>query len=532
MPNRSDEHRDKVTAAIINLLEKGAAPWQKPWDANNNDRRPYNPITDKNYRGVNSFWLGLQGYSDPRWMTYKQAHEHGFQVRKGSTGTPIEYWKFYDEHVKTDEHGQPITGLNGETLKIRAELERPRVFFATVFNAEQIDNLPPLVRKARVYEWKPEDRAEEILRGSGARILHDQADRAFYSPLRDEIHLPQKDQFNDAGAYYGTAMHELAHWTGHESRLNRQYGVFGDELYAREELRAEIASWLISDAIGVPHDPGRHTGYLASWLKSLREDKNEIFRAVRDAEIIQEYAVSCSREQTQAIAHTLAEYNHSAEGILQAKQHLPEAALLASSRENSTEQNALVQFITHGGDSEEFIHTTPLGSDEFRSILDAQTRDPRLAHASHARQFKLFANHLTQSMNDSSYPIRNSPDPITITDAATVTSLMESVFEAHSSQTGKDLVNDLTENLQPGENRGQNIKNVFYLAVNKSTYDNSVSFQILARPGREHELAQMLRTAAAQASVRANAIGHGHAHTNVWRQHDLPLNDNQNSRRI
>src|SRR4029077_9362421 len=129
--------------------------------------------------------------------------------------------------------------------------------------------------------------AERILNNSGATILHDQADRAFYNRLSDSIHLPPNHAFHDAAGYYGTALHELAHWTGHPSRLDRttlnESYRFGDVSYAKEELRAELASVFLAAERGIPHDPEQHAAYVGAWIKTLKEDKNEIFRAGHDA---------------------------------------------------------------------------------------------------------------------------------------------------------------------------------------------------------------------------------------------------------
>ena len=125
------------------------------------------------------------------------------------------------------------------------------------------------------------------MRNSGARISHDQADRAFYDRLSDTIHLPPRAAFKTPGDYYGTALHELAHWSGHEKRLNRETlnesYRFGDLNYAKEELRAELASVFLMAERGIPHNPDSHAAYLGSWLQVLRDDKHEIFRAARDA---------------------------------------------------------------------------------------------------------------------------------------------------------------------------------------------------------------------------------------------------------
>lgn len=153
-------------------------------------------------------------------MTYKQAQSVGAQVRKGETGTPIQYWKFTEERDKLDDQGHPVLDDDGQPEKEMVRLERPRVFNSTVFNVEQIDGLPTFERKP--LEWDPIDRAETILAASGADIRHDQGGSTFYRPLTDSIHLPDRAQFPSAGRYYATASHELGHWTGHETRHREQ----------------------------------------------------------------------------------------------------------------------------------------------------------------------------------------------------------------------------------------------------------------------------------------------------------------------
>ena len=102
------------------------------------------------------------------------------------------------------------------------------------------------------------------------------------------ITLPERDQFASADGYYATALHEVGHATGHPSRLNRQDlgHPFGSEAYAREELRAEIASLMLGEQLGIGHDPGQHSAYVASWIRALENDPREIFRAAADAEKI------------------------------------------------------------------------------------------------------------------------------------------------------------------------------------------------------------------------------------------------------
>lgn len=289
----------QVAERLIEQLKQGVAPWQKPWEPGDpNSILPYNPITGKRYKGVNVIHLIAQGYSDPRWMTYKQAASIGAYVRKGEKGTRIQYWKFTETRIKTDENGKPVLDENGKPIKEEIQLDRPQVFYATVFNAQQIEGLPPLQKKKKEIKWNPIERAETILKASGAKIHHDQFDQAFYRPSTDSIHLPSRSQFPTAANYYATALHELGHWTGHPSRLNRDIGhPFGSREYAKEELRAEIASMILGDELGIGYDPSRHAAYVGAWIEVLQNDPLEIFRAAAAAEKIQGYILGLERER-------------------------------------------------------------------------------------------------------------------------------------------------------------------------------------------------------------------------------------------
>jgi antirestriction protein ArdC len=307
--NQSDkrDHRREVTDSIIKMLEDGVAPWQKPWEGS---AMPFNSTTEKSYRGGNAVHLLATGigreYADPRWMTYKQAAEQGWQVRKGEKGTHIEFWEVKQRSNEKDggpepNGGEPPAKENGQRLIHRVY---------TVFNAKQIDGIPEYQPKQRT-PFEAVQAGERILTNSGARIEHDQLDSAFYNRRSDSIHLPPKDAFKDAPGYYGTALHELAHWSGHSSRLNRSTLSdsyrFGDLNYAKEELRAELASVFMAAELGVPHDPANHAAYVGSWIKALREDKNEIFRAAYEASTATDFVLSLDREVSRATAVDLAD---------------------------------------------------------------------------------------------------------------------------------------------------------------------------------------------------------------------------------
>ncbi len=291
------DYAQEVAARIIEQLQQGTAPWQKPWKPGEL-QLPYNAATGKAYRGMNTMWLHMQGYADPRWMTYKQAEGVGAQVRKGSKGARITYFKFYDEKPMKDDQGRPVLDADGKPRTTRVELDRPQMFGAVVFNAEQIDGLPALTAKPTAPAPERHARAEAILANSGAKITHVAGDRAFYRPSTDSITLPLLNQFSGADTYYATALHELGHWTGHESRLARDLShPFGSEGYAKEELRAEIASLMLGERLDIGHDPGAHAAYVGSWIKALQNDHREIFRAAADAEKIHAYVMAFEHEQ-------------------------------------------------------------------------------------------------------------------------------------------------------------------------------------------------------------------------------------------
>lgn len=294
---------EAVAERIIAQLKQGTAPWQRPWEPGApNSFIPMNPNTGKRYRGINALALMAQGYKDPRWMTYKQAEAENAQVRKGEKGSAIQYWKFTEEQIKKNEQDKPVLDIHGKPVTVEIRLERPRIFYATVFNAEQIEGLPPLTQPE--HNWNSIERAEHILSASGAVIKHGESNRAFYRPATDSIHLPEKSQFLSADKYYATALHELGHWSGHSTRMNRELiHPFGSEGYAKEELRAEITSMILGDELGIGHDPEQHASYVGSWIKALQDDPLEIFRAAADAEKMQQFILAFENQLEQTMEY-------------------------------------------------------------------------------------------------------------------------------------------------------------------------------------------------------------------------------------
>ena len=294
---------EEFAAKIIAMLEKGQAPWQQPWKAGEL-HPPFNPVSGTVYSGLNRVMLSEPDYADPRWMTFKHAQSQNYRVKKGSKSQTVVHWQWSESIDKLDENGRPVLDAYGEPEKMTVRLERPRVRFYSVFHADQLEteNGQPIPAfEPKELEWKPNERAEAILTASGAKIIHDQRDRGFYTIQKDEIHLPPKENFANEGDYYSTAFHELGHWTRHPSRLNRENGPYGSEMYAREELRAHIASWMLSQDLGIAFNPEQnHASYVQDWIKVLKDDPYEIVRACSDAERIKQYIMGLDQKQEQA----------------------------------------------------------------------------------------------------------------------------------------------------------------------------------------------------------------------------------------
>ena len=209
------DYAQTVAASIVKQLEDGTAPWVKPWEPSGLRFIPYNATTGKDYQGGNAIWLmavaEMKGYSDPRWTTYKQAQSLDAQVMKGEKGTLIQYFKKFDRVPVKDEQGRPVKDAEGNPIYRSVELERPRVFSAVVFNAEQIAGMPKIEARPALAEWERHAAAEQIMTHSGVPIIYRPGDRAFYAVAQDRVTMPERDQFKTADRFYSTALHELGH---------------------------------------------------------------------------------------------------------------------------------------------------------------------------------------------------------------------------------------------------------------------------------------------------------------------------------
>ena len=278
---RSTVKRDlyqEVTDKLIAAIEAGTAPWQRPWQNVAAAGLPMNGTTQRTYNGVNALLLMMtaqsEGYSDNRWYTFKQANELGAQVKKGSKSTPVYFFKMLNAKGEALEEGGAADGEQPRQIPFLTEYR--------VFHASQIEGIEPMAQPTR--KWTPLQAVQDLVERLKPDIRYG-GNRAFYAPGpgRDFIQMPPEGAFPSAEAFAGTLAHELGHWTGAEHRLNRKFGTWGTEAYAAEELRSEICSALVCAELGIATPIDNHAAYIGSWLKKLREDKFEIFRAAKDA---------------------------------------------------------------------------------------------------------------------------------------------------------------------------------------------------------------------------------------------------------
>lgn len=265
----------EVTQRLIMELEKGTLPWVQPWSSRP-EPVPCNAISNRCYNGINHLILAMEGitraYSSNRWLTFRQALRLGGHVRAGERSTPIIFYRLSTVGEAKDKVVDDIRRF--PVLKCHA-----------VFNLDQVvlpqNVIPPPPTEP---PFAPLALAEQIVEASGAVIRY-QGSRAYYLPTLDAIVLPKREDFHGTLGFYQTLLHELCHWTGHPSRLDRALGKrFGETSYAVEELIAEIgASFLAAHCHSDGHCHHAAT-YLASWLEVLHRDKKAIFVAAAHAQ--------------------------------------------------------------------------------------------------------------------------------------------------------------------------------------------------------------------------------------------------------
>jgi len=254
----------EITDSIIKQLENGAMPWIKPWATDSTADKNF--LSQAPYKGINRLMLGLSsmvnGFNCPVWASFKQWQTVGATVRKGEKGTKIVFYS-------------PVTKENKTTGDVEA-YNLLKTYY--VFNASQVEGVTIQAPTVPDKPFNAIEAAELRIKLTGAVITHG-GDSAFYAPSVDKINVPHKSSFISEASYYATVFHELTHWTGAETRCNRNLkGRFGNPLYAFEELVAEMGAAFLCQDYRIQGEL-RHAGYIQSWLKVLKEDSKAIFKA-------------------------------------------------------------------------------------------------------------------------------------------------------------------------------------------------------------------------------------------------------------
>lgn len=292
------ERRKALVDKMIVLMESGEFHNRPEWSRY--AFAPHNPVSNAVYKGGNRLRLMIEamtsGYHDPRWLTYRQCQEQGWQVRRGEHGVACEKWIFTQERIKKNDHGVVVKDGNGTPEKETVYLEHPVCCWFTVFNAEQIDGIPQLELEENESSHELDDVIRQLIDTSECPVYEKMQGQAYYSPGRDVIILPPRQVFKDDVSFAKTLLHEMSHSTGHEDRLKRDLsGLFGTPSYAMEEMRAELGALFTETDMGLTLNAEHyedHSDYLKSWIGVLRDDYNELFRAAKDAEAIADRLVS------------------------------------------------------------------------------------------------------------------------------------------------------------------------------------------------------------------------------------------------
>ena len=272
---------EMVTDRIIEQLEKGYIPWQKPWTGVHDGA--YNRISNKPYSLLNQMLLSKTG----EYASFKQWTELGGHIRKGEKAEIVTFWKI-----------QPIEEENEDGEKIIKQL--PLLRYYNVFHISQVEGVEP--KNIDLNELQPIEEAERIkneyMQREHIKILEKVTDKAFYSPSLDYIQIPCKEQYQNIEEFYSTLFHEMTHSTGHKVRLNREdvkdCVYFGSENYSKEELCAELGSAFLINKLGIASSKSfnNSTAYIQSWLRVLKNDKKFIISASSRAEKAVKYILN------------------------------------------------------------------------------------------------------------------------------------------------------------------------------------------------------------------------------------------------
>jgi antirestriction protein ArdC len=269
-----------VTEKIIKQLEEGVCAWNKPWAS----KPAANLISQKEYRGLNTFLLGSQGYASQYWLTYAQAVKLGGHVKKGEKSSLVVFWNI----------GEERTIVNRETGKEKLS-KAILLRYYSVFNLAQTEGIAEKLGLDKQIPVVPSlDTCEEIVAGMPSPPKREQDAKACYVPSADVVRMPARELFASPESFYSVLFHELGHSTGHASRLNRagimEKHSFGDADYSREELVAEMTAAMLCGVCGIsPAVIDNSAAYLHNWIQVLKGDAKLLIQAASAAQKASDY---------------------------------------------------------------------------------------------------------------------------------------------------------------------------------------------------------------------------------------------------
>jgi antirestriction protein ArdC len=285
-----------VNSRIIEALEQGVVPWRKPWAVKGEAGIPVNAHTEKQYNGFNIWNLQiialLEGYTTNKWMTRRQAGQHGGSVKKGEKYHPVVYWNFVEKERK-DLEGNTVTDDSGKPIIDKI----PFLRFYQVYNLDQIEGIDYESDDidTDTLDFEPIEEAEKLWNGysDSPELTHSGA-RAYYNPSADKIRMPETKWFESEEEYYSTLFHEGIHSTGHKSRLARKElmdtAAFDTETYSKEELTAEFGSAFLCGLAGIENKTvDNSAAYINNWLEKIRENKRWLVSAAGKAQKAVDY---------------------------------------------------------------------------------------------------------------------------------------------------------------------------------------------------------------------------------------------------
>lgn len=283
---KSEQMREELVNNLVELMQNEGLNWKRTW--NPLTLLPFNGVSGNKYRGINRMNLAMiatvHGYKDPRWVTAHQAFDKSWKIKKGEKAAVIEKWGMIalnkEEGVSTESD-----------IEVICIPRLQRIYH--VFNFEQLIGPEAYVDNSEHREGF--ELADELITMSRCSVIEMASEKAYYQPSLDRIVLPLRQVFNGSDQFVATLIHEMAHSTGHKTRLDRfkdGNSFFGSESYALEELRAEFASVFTQAALGVDLNVEHienHAAYLQSWLEAAKKDKKILLAAINDAEKISDF---------------------------------------------------------------------------------------------------------------------------------------------------------------------------------------------------------------------------------------------------